>query len=300
MSQCFKLSIAQKYYLNTEQSSSCPLDSCGLTDQVQLCQTSGTSAGMCPSSCSTALQGSNGGSTSVEECCNNIVELIRNTPQSVGNEKSCSGTAFQFGDMLDQVEEAREAILSGDLVAGTYITNQTRFKFNCSGCISSIQLAVRHSSMVRDSQGNESVTFHLFNIRMENNLIVERRESFTWNSTVMMNTTSGQGVVIKYHPPQGSADVCFKEGDKFGFSIEAGSGVALITRLTSENDDFVLNVSSQLSTSGCPQLNKNGLYQFSSTSEHFVLSPLIHIEAGKNNYSPIHACKYASLLKLTG
>ena len=40
---------------------------------------------------------------------------------------------------------------------------------------------------------------------------------------MMMNTTSGQGVVIKYHPPQGSADVCFKEGDKFGFSIEAGS-----------------------------------------------------------------------------
>ena len=40
---------------------------------------------------------------------------------------------------------------------------------------------------------------------------------------MMMNTTSGQGVVIKYHSPQGSADVCFKEGDKFGFSIEAGS-----------------------------------------------------------------------------
>ena len=97
----------------------------------------------------------------------------------------------------------------------------------------------------------------------------------------MMNTTSGQGVVIKYHPPQGSADVCFKEGNKFGLSIEAGSGVALITRFRGENDDFVLNVSSQLSTSECPQLNNNGLYQFSSTSEHLVVIPLIHIEAGK-------------------
>ena len=221
----------------------------------------------------------------MEECCNNIVELIRNTPQSVGNEKSCTGTAFQFGDTLENVEEARAMILSGDIVAGTYITNQTGFKFNCSGCISSIQLAVRHSSMVRDGQGNESITFHLFNIRMENNLIIDRRESFTWNSTVMMNTTSGQGVVIKYHPPQGSADVCFKDGDKFGFSIEAGSGVALITRFTSEEGDFVLNVSSQLSTSGCPQLNNNGLYQFNSTSDHLALSPLIHIEAGKNGYT---------------
>ena len=255
---------------------SCPLDSCRLTDQVYLCQT-GNVSGSCPVSCNTALRGSDG-TNNLDQCCNNIVEMIQNSPRTVENERLCTTTDTQAGEEIDRVSGNRQSLAGGDIFAGIYIANQARFKFSCSGCISSIQLAVTTSSQLKDNEGNETIHFHLFTSRTDDNLIVQRKKTFTWDSSVLM--TVNNRLLVEYRPLSGS-EVCFTQGDKFGFTIDAGLEVALKSRVTSSTADLVLNVSSQLPTSGCPQLNESGLYQF-DTSTNSLLSPLVHIEIGKS------------------
>ena len=206
--------------------------------------------------------------------------MIQNTPRTVENERSCITTDTQAGEDIDRVNGNRQSLAGGDIFAGIYIANQARFKFSCSGCISSIQLAVTTSSQLKDNEGNETIHFHLFTSRTDDNLIVQRKKTFTWDSSVLM--TVNNRLLVEYRPLSGS-EVCFTQGDKFGFTIDAGLEVALKSRVTSLTSDLVLNVSSQLPTSGCPQLNESGLYQF-DTSTNSLLSPLVHIEIGKSGY----------------
>ena len=224
--------------------------------------------------------------------------MIQNSPRTVENERLCTTTDTQAGEDIDRVSGNRQSLAGGDIFAGIYIANQARFKFSCSGCISSIQLAVTTSSQLKDNEGNETIHFHLFTSRTDDNLIVQRKKTFTWDSSVLMN--GSDRLLVEYRPLNGS-EVCFTQGDKFGFTIDAGLEVALKSRVTSSTADFVLNVSSQLPTSGCPQLNESGLYQF-DTSTNSLMSPLVHVEIGKSvhyNYLYHSLCHEINVLSLS-
>lgn len=218
------------------------------------------------------------GGSNLERCCSNIVELIRDITQDEQNRLRCTETS-SIGDSLDRLETASEGILR-EIHAGTYITNLTMFEFNCSGCIRSIQLAVTSASVVRDTQGQEKVYFHIFANRTTDKNTFERIKGFVWSSSFLMNIKNR--VLIEYRP-SGVAEVCFNQGETFGFTVKAESGVILLARLPGENDDLVQNVSTSLQTSECPQVKDSGFYQFdrSTPSTDLLLIPLIHIETGE-------------------
>ena len=253
------------------------MDHCGLVEQVNLCSNvNGSSAGGCPDSCSMALRG--GGGNGLEQCCNNIVQLIRNSTQDGQNQLRCAERSSK-GDSLERLNNASEGILK-EIHAGTYITNQPMFEFSCSGCIRSVQLAVTTTSVVRDAQGQEKINFLIFANRTTDKIIFERIKKFIWNSSVLM--TINNRTLIEYRP-SGVAEVCFNRGEVFGFTVEAESGVILLARLAGDSNDIVRNVSTSLPTSECPLLDDYGFYEFGrfAASTDLVLIPLIHIETGK-------------------
>lgn len=250
----------------------CPLDSCSLITQVNICTNETATSGGCPtdSQCVMALREN----STVEECCNKIVQSIINAPTSGQNGDCVDQT--EFGDILNLVNTAES---KGEIHAGTYIVLQRgrKFVYSCNGCIKSIQLAVSRTSVLTDSQGQERIKFHTFASRTGDKSIVQSVEDVTeWSSSVMM--TTGDRQVFEYRPIS-PTEVCFSQGDVFGFTIEAGSGIALLTRFPSDTSDVVLNASSTSQTiSGCPQLNNSGLY---TNVGSFRLTPLIHIVTGK-------------------
>ena len=252
----------------TGQVGSCPLNSCSLVNQVNIC-INGTSGG-CSESCTTALMSS----STVEECCNRVVESLSPPPTSGG---TCGepGARTEFGELLDTVNNAQVA---RGIHAGIYIVSQTRnFVYSCSGCIKSIQLAVSTTSVLRNAQGQERIKFHTFANRTGDKVVFQRTESLTsWISSV--NMAKPDRLVVDYRP-NGSAEVCFSQGDVFGFTIEEESGINLMTRPTSDIDDFVLNATNAfpMSISGCPQLY--------TTGPRTAVAPLIHIVTGKFPFS---------------
>ncbi len=65
----------------------------------------------------------------------------------------------------------------------------------------------------------------------------------------------------------------------FGFTIEAGSDIAVLTRFAPDGSSLILNTSSTSETiSGCPQLSDSGLY---TSTANFSLVPLIDSVTGK-------------------
>ena len=211
----------------------------------------------------------------MKECCDKIVESITTAPTTSGGTCGEGGTN---GETLDRVNNLPGAALARELHAGTYVVPRRRFVYNCSGCIKSIQLAVSTTSVLRNAQGQERITFHTFANKTGNASVFQRTESpNSWTSSVVMTTSNGQ--VVEYRPSTGSAEVCFSQGDAFGFTIEAESGITLITRFGDDTEDLVLNATSSLpmSISGCPQLYTTG------PSSNVI--PLIHIVTGKFPFS---------------
>ena len=199
------------------------------------------------------------------------MELITGTPDTALNESVCTTSDSQFGE--DRLSTANVA---GEIRDGAYIIRDPDFTFTCSGCIQSIHLAVSTTSTVRDAQGREMITFQIFRNRTTDKSIFERTLSFSWNSSIFSNETNRR--IIEY---RGDTEVCFRRGDTLGFTVEADSGVALLATFVSEGAEFIFNVSTQLSTSVCPQLNGSGLYQFDAAPlNNLQLVPLINIETG--------------------
>ena len=229
------------------------------------------SGGCTDSQCVMALRES----TTVDECCNKIVESITNAPTSGQNTGIC-GDQKVFGNTLNLVDTVT---LVGKIHEGTYIVPQRDpdFIYSCNGCIKSIRLAVSPTSVFKDAQGQEKIKFHTFAEKTGDRSIFQRKEDVAmWNSTVVNTTVDCK--VVDYRPI-GLAEICFSQGDVFGFTIEGGSGITVLTRFPSDSSHFVLNASSTLKTiSGCPQLSDSGLY---TTTGSFSLIPLIHIVTGK-------------------
>ncbi len=211
----------------------------------------------------------------MEECCNKIVESIStNAPTGGQGGSICGGKGeSEFGDRLYLVNSAP---LQREIRAGTYIVGP-RFIYSCNGCIKSIQLAVSPTSILKDAQGQERSKFHTFIDKTGDSSIFQRREDVAvWNSSVVSSTTDRK--IIEYRPI-GQAQLCFSQGDVFGFTIEAGSDVAGLTRFPADSNIFVLNTSNTSETiSRCPQLSDSGLY---ISTANFSLIPLIHIVTGK-------------------
>ena len=237
------------------------------------------SGGCTDSQCVMALRES----TTVDECCNKIVDSITNAPTSGQNGGICD--EVQFGDTLNFVTAVNSAPLQREIHEGTYIMSSADFTYSCNGCIKSIQLAVSTVSEVKDAQGQERIKFHTFTNKTGDRSFFQRREDVTmWNSSVV-NTRIDRKVVD--YRPIGLGEVCFSQGDVFGFTIGAGSDITILTRFPPDTR-FVLNVSSTLETlSGCPQLSDSSLYM---TTESFSLIPLIHIVTGK--ISPFFSFQY--------
>ena len=220
-------------------------------------------------------------SSTVEECCNKIVESIStNSPIGGQNSAICGegGVQSGFGNRLGLVNQSP---LSRDIHAGTYIVPQRNPDFTyyiCSGCVKSIQLAVSPTSVVKDAQGQERIKFHTFTPKTGGSSVYQRRQDVTvWNSSIIVNARTDRKIVE--YRPIGLARLCFSQGDVFGFTIEAGSDVTVLTRVFPEGNRFVQNASSTLETlPGCPQLSDIGLY---TRTESFALTPLIHIATGK-------------------
>ena len=214
-------------------------------------------------------------STTVDECCNKIVESITNAPTSGQNGDICgeTGAQTQFGDTLNFVNSAP---LHKEIYEGTYIMLQTDpdFIYSCNGCIKSIQLAVTPTSILKNAQGQERIKFHTFTDKTGDRSIYQRREDVAvWNSSVVNTTVDRK--VVDYRPID-STELCFSQGDVFGFTIEAGSDITVLTRVPPDTRS-VLNVSSTLE-SGCPQLS---LYM---TTGSLSTIPRIHIVTGKINF----------------
>ena len=214
-------------------------------------------------------------SNTVEDCCNKIVESIpTNSPTGRQSGSICSDQT-QFGDRQDSLNSAP---LQSELRAGTYIVPQSgpQFIYSCNGCIKSIQLAVSPTSqlIIKDAQGQERIIFHTFT---EKNSIFQRREDVAeWNSSVV--STTADRTIVEYRPI-GLSQLCFSQGDTFGFTIEAGSDVAILTRVLPDSDHLLLNTSHISETiSGCPQLSDISLY---TSTANFLSAPLIHIVTGK-------------------
>ena len=221
-------------------------------------------------------------STTVEECCNKIVESIDNVaPTSEQSGSICDEAGALFGDSLNFVNTAQ--FLQREIHAGTYIVPQSDFIYSCDGFIKSITLAVSPNSVLKDAQGQERLRFHTFTDKAGDGSIYQRREdAVMWNSSIA-NTSSDRRIVN--YRPIGSTQLCFNQGDVFGFTIEAGSDITILTRFPSDSNRLVQNVSSDLETlPGCPQLSDSGLY---ATMEGFSSTPLIHIKTGKISYCDI-------------
>ena len=209
-------------------------------------------------------------SSTVEECCNKIVESISTNAPTSGQSGSICSDQTQFGDTLDLMNS--EALRS-EIRAGTYIVplSGPQFIYSCSGCIKSIQLVV--NSTLRNG-GQERIKFHTFTEMTGGSSVYQKREDVVmWNSSVVSTLVNLE--VLEYWPI-GLPQLCFSQGDVFGFTIEAESDVAVLTRAPSDDNRFVLNASiySTSNTSECPHL-------YTSTA-NFSLTPLIHIITGTN------------------
>ena len=227
-------------------------------------------------------------SSTVEECCNKIVESVTtNAPASGLSSNICGDHQTQFGDRQDIINFAS---LRSEIRAGTYIVPQSgpRFIYSCSGCIKSIQLAVSPTSQLKDAQGQERINFHTFTEKSSN--IFQRREDVAvWNSSVV--STAVDRKVVEYSPI-GLAEVCFSQDDIFGFTIEAGSDVAILARVPSDSNHLLLNTSRASETiSGCPQLSNIDLY---TSTANFSLAPLIHINV-TGKISAIYSSQYTKI-----
>ena len=222
----------------------------------------------------------------MEECCNKIVESIDNAaPTSEQSGSICGEAGAQnlFGNELNLVKTAS---LQPEIHVGTYIVPQKNpdFIYNCDGCIKSITLAVSPSSVLKDAQGQERVRFHIFTDKAGDGSIYQRREdAVMWNSSVIANNRTNR-TIVEYRPV-GLAELCFSQDDVFGFTIEAGPNITVLTRFPPDSR-LVKNVSSDLeSLPGCPQLSDSDLYM---TAYSFTLTPLIHVVTGKTSYCDIH------------
>ena len=97
-------------------------------------------------------------STTVDECCNEIVEsLTTNAPPTSGQSGDTCGVAraqTMFGDTLNHVNTAR-SLQGREIHEGTYIVHhmETDFIYKCNGCIKYIRLAVSPNSELKNSQG---------------------------------------------------------------------------------------------------------------------------------------------------
>ena len=220
-------------------------------------------------------------SSTVEECCNEIVESISTNSPTGGQSGSICSDQTQFGDTLNLVNSAP---LQSEIRAGTYIIPQSgpQFIYSCNGCIKSIQLAVSPTSQPKDAQGQERINFHTFT---EKSSIFQRRgDVVIWNSSVV--STAVDRKVLEYRPI-GLVRLCFSQGDVFGFTIEAGSDVTVLTRDVEDGNRFVLNASNTSeTTSGCPQLSN--LY---TSTANFSLTPLIHINV-TGKISAVYSLQY--------
>ena len=232
-------------------------------------------------------------STTVNECCNKIVESIANAPTSGQNGGIC-GDQTVFGDTLHLVNTAD---LVGKIHEGTYVVSQRdpEFIYSCDGCIKSIQLAVSPTSVLKDAQGQERIKFHTFAETGDNSTFQRIEDVAMWDSSVV-NTTMNRKVVD--YRPIGFNKVCFSQGDVFGFTVEAGSDITVLTRFPAD-PHIIHSVSRTLETiSGCPQLSDSGLYTITGS---FSLVPLIHIVTGKNFLLYIHCnIRYINLLFCRG
>ena len=262
-----------------EQGGSCQLENCGLVEQVILCRNSsgGGSVSEDCSGCNLALNEEN---SDVEECCNNIVQLIRNPTRDSGT--ICTQT---FGATVSQLTNIPVPNIRVQILSGTYIMPQIDFIFTCSGCIQSIQLAVTNTSVVKNAQGEEQIHFHIFASKTMENTVFERTQNFTWNSSVVESSVGPQRdhVIVLYKRPLDFAEVCFDQSDVFGFTIlNQSESEVVMTSGFFNSQDVIFDVSTHLSTSTCPQLSSIGLYEFDRTSTRETLKPLIHIETGKS------------------
>ena len=171
--------------------------------------------------------------------------------------------------------------LQREIYEGTYIVLQMdpEFIYSCNGCIKSIQLAVSPTSVLKNAQGQERIKFHTFADKTGDRSIYQRRENVAmWNSSVVNTTVTVDRKVVDYRPI-GLDEVCFSQGDVFGFTIEGGSDITVLARFSADANHFVLNASSTSETiSGCPQLSDSSLY---TTTGSFFVTPLIHIVTGK-------------------
>ena len=225
-------------------------------------------------------------STTVEECCNKIVESIPSAPTIEQSGRICGegGVQREFGNSLGLVNTVLP--LDREVHEGTYVVPQRNPDFTyyiCSGCVRYIQLAVSPISvyLLKDAQGRERIKFHTFTRMTGDRSIYQRREdAVMWTSSVIANTRTDRRIVN--YRPVGSTRLCFSQDDVFGFTIEAGSGITVLTRFFPEGNRFIHNVSSTLETiSVCPRFSDIGLY---TITENFALTPLIHIVTGK--FSP--------------
>ena len=169
----------------------CPLNSCSLASQVNICTNRNATGQGCSESllCVMALRQS----ATEEECCNKIVEpLTTNAPPTSGQSGDICGVAgaqTMFGDTLNNVNTA--SLLEREIHEGTFIVHHMEpdFIYKCNGCIKYIQLAVSPNSELKNSQGQEKIKFHTFTVKMGNSDVFQRKENaIIWNS-MAVNTT---------------------------------------------------------------------------------------------------------------
>ena len=220
-------------------------------------------------------------STTVDECCNKLAEsLTLNVPTSEVSGSICGqdGAQREFGNRIGLVNQSP---LARGIYAGTYIVPQRNPDFTyhiCSGCVRYIQLAVSPTSVVKDAQGQERIKFHTFTDK-KGSTFQRREDSAMWNSSIVNTGARANRKIVEYRPI-GLAKLCFSQGDVFGFTIEAGSDITVLTRVFPESNRIIRNVSSTLEgISGCRQLSDIGLHKITET--HSALTPLIHIITGK-------------------
>lgn len=229
----------------------------------------------CSEDCVTALRVSD----TQEGCCKDIGQSISNAPPASGTESvgicgEGGTTQTEFGEVLSNVNSGPSS--EEEIHPGTYVVPD--FQYNCRGCIKSIQLAVSATSVLKDAGGRERIMFHTFSNRTGDKSIIQSVEDapVVWNSSIL--TTTQDHKVVEYRPV-GAAEICFNRSDAFGFTIEADSGITIMTRLSGDSNEFVLNASRYVQTiSGCPQLNDIGLY---TTEARTDVVPRIHIVTGK-------------------
>ena len=146
--------------------------SCSLANQVNIC-TNGSATvsggGGCSESpqCVMALNES----TTVDECCNKIVEsLTTNAPPTSGQSGDICGVAeaqTMFGDALDHVNTA--SLQGREIHEGTFIVHHMDPDFicKCNGCIKYIWLAVSPNSELKTHKDRRELSFTPLLLRWE-------------------------------------------------------------------------------------------------------------------------------------